>query len=172
MLASARDPGSLFSQPVRHAKRWGSGASRAAFHVGSTASKFDWRELDRQLSDQDSLQAHMFNGYRHLLTVRIRQPAFHPDGAQTACDHDDPVTCGVPAQPALTVLSGSWCRPIVERRGASVDLSRARFVTSRTGRAATPSTDLSADPYQVAWLEAGTSVESLSRQRRARNYAR
>jgi glycosidase len=44
--------------------------------------KFEIQELTEQLADRDSLQARIFTGYRHLLRVRIEQPAFHPEGQQ------------------------------------------------------------------------------------------
>ncbi len=49
--------------------------------------KFEWFELLDVLEQPHSLQARILNGYRRLLEVRIAQPAFHPDGQQTVCEH-------------------------------------------------------------------------------------
>jgi sucrose phosphorylase len=52
--------------------------------------KFRRDQLTARLADPSSLQAQIFDGYRHLLSVRRRQPAFHPDAPQDACPCDDP----------------------------------------------------------------------------------
>ena len=39
-------------------------------------------ELRQLLSDEDSVQRKIFDGYRRMLAIRIAQPAFHPDAQQ------------------------------------------------------------------------------------------
>ena len=45
--------------------------------------KFERSELDRALQQDLSLQQLIFTGYRHLLSQRIGNAAFHPEAAQT-----------------------------------------------------------------------------------------
>jgi len=44
--------------------------------------KFDIGELSARINDNGTLQNAIFSGLRHLLGVRIEQPAFHPDAGQ------------------------------------------------------------------------------------------
>ena len=39
-------------------------------------------ELEQELSDSNGLKARVLSGYRHLLTIRKLQPAFHPAATQ------------------------------------------------------------------------------------------
>ena len=48
--------------------------------------KYERSELDAALSEPDSLQRRVFDGYRRLLQERIDQPAFHPSASQTVLD--------------------------------------------------------------------------------------
>ncbi len=45
--------------------------------------KFNLSDLGRRLNDRDSIPARVFDAYQRLLSVRRRQPAFHPDAEQT-----------------------------------------------------------------------------------------
>jgi len=51
--------------------------------------KYDRTELDRHLSQADSLQQRIHTGYQQLLAVRREQPAFHPNAAQRVIDLGD-----------------------------------------------------------------------------------
>jgi sucrose phosphorylase len=44
--------------------------------------QWDRGELERLLANPDSNTAHVFLGYRKILRLRRRHPAFHPDGPQ------------------------------------------------------------------------------------------
>lgn len=44
------------------------------------------KDLNAKLDDPASVESRVFNAYRNLLKVRIRQPAFHPAGAQRVLD--------------------------------------------------------------------------------------
>lgn len=51
--------------------------------------KFLRSEIDQVVSQQDTLQARIYAGYRRLLRLRRQQAAFHPDGAQEVMDPGD-----------------------------------------------------------------------------------
>jgi glycosidase len=48
--------------------------------------KFERTELDAQVADPDSLAQRIYCGYRHLLSIRREQPAFHPEAEQRVVD--------------------------------------------------------------------------------------
>jgi sucrose phosphorylase len=45
--------------------------------------KFILAELENELSDPHTLRSRIFEGYRHLLQIRKKQPAFHPESQQS-----------------------------------------------------------------------------------------
>jgi len=51
--------------------------------------KYSAQELRDAVSAEGSLQSHVFNGYKHLLAVRIAQPAFHPNARCLAHELSD-----------------------------------------------------------------------------------
>lgn len=120
--------------------------------------KFEWSELEQTLRDEESLQARVLKGYRHLLEIRIRQPAFHPDGAQTVCDHDDSSlvaflrTSPDGAQRVLVTLNLS---PASLSLNATQLAPAAVFRDLLSGQR-TENGSFSLAPYQVAWLELDT----------------
>jgi sucrose phosphorylase len=44
--------------------------------------KFSLKELTKRLEQPENIHTQIFKRYRHLLSVRTNQPAFHPDGGQ------------------------------------------------------------------------------------------
>ena len=53
--------------------------------------KFLWYELQEVLENPENIHAQIFNKFRHLLSVRIDQPAFNPKGMQKVRRLDDRV---------------------------------------------------------------------------------
>jgi sucrose phosphorylase len=51
--------------------------------------KFSWNQLQAILEDDENIHKQIFDRYRHLLSVRIKQPAFHPRGIQNVLRLDD-----------------------------------------------------------------------------------
>lgn len=51
--------------------------------------KFDRAALEADLADSNSTRHRVFHAYRHLLAVRQRQPAFHPNGTQRVLALDE-----------------------------------------------------------------------------------
>lgn len=52
--------------------------------------KFDRNELEARLADSEGFEQQVLEGYRHLLSVRRQQAAFHPDAAQTVLTPQHP----------------------------------------------------------------------------------
>jgi sucrose phosphorylase len=116
--------------------------------------RFDLRELRGILSAESSAQRKVFDGYRQMLAVRIAQPAFHPDAAQTVIDtghksviafertsqaHDQRiVVLANVASEAVRVDSSHFCRPAV-----TSDLLSRRQISRK---------HIELEPYGLAWL--------------------
>ncbi len=119
--------------------------------------KFGIEELDRQLADRDSLQARIFAGYRHLLQVRIEQPAFHPDGPQEIWQVEEHwlvalLRTSIDGKQRILVLANLNTEP------RQVDLSRhTRIQFGRdllTGKCVESAQRIDLDPGELVWLEA------------------
>ncbi len=48
--------------------------------------KFQLEDLNKELSDPNSLKSRVFDGYKHLLRIRRQQEAFHPTAQQHVLD--------------------------------------------------------------------------------------
>lgn len=51
--------------------------------------KFSWDQLKAVLEDEENIHKEIFDRYRHLLSIRIDQLAFHPRGKQNVIRFDD-----------------------------------------------------------------------------------
>jgi sucrose phosphorylase len=111
--------------------------------------KLDYEALDQALNDPTSFRSQVFAGYRKLITVRIAQPAFHPNAPQRSLD------LGPPAVFAL-------------ERGAAEDRILALYnLSDQPQTVALPYSgqDLLSDeahsdsirltPFQIVWLKGG-----------------
>jgi glycosidase len=88
MLALRGMPGIYFHSLVG-TQNYTEGVDQTSHNRTINRRKFDSNELRGILADENSVQRKIFDGYRHMLAVRIAQPAFHPDAEQTviATDH-------------------------------------------------------------------------------------
>ncbi len=154
-LALRGIPGVYFHSLVgSHNDRTAARASGIARRINRR--KFERTELDRLLLSEDSLQHHVFFAYRKLLAVRIAQPAFHPEAAQTvlASSHSELLAflrTSLDATEQILVLAN------VSDRTLAVDLSPWNHLSLGrdllTGISPTLDT-CQLGPYQVAWLTA------------------
>lgn len=114
--------------------------------------KYDRQELEAALGDADSLPARVHIGYRHLLSLRRRCPAFHPSAAQRAIE---PLGEGVvgfwraPETPdRMAVLANLSDRPRQVRPRPLGGAHRDRI----SGITLPPDAPIPIAPYQVLWL--------------------
>ncbi len=116
--------------------------------------KFQSDELRQILADKNSLQGRIFDGYRHLLSVRRDQPAFHPDAAQTVLETGHPSLIGLTRSSAdgeqrILVLANVGPQPV------QVDLPR--LAGGEVGRELLSGQGVSGGAYEldahdIAWL--------------------
>jgi sucrose phosphorylase len=116
------------------------------------------REVEEELATPESRRSQVFQSYRHLLSIRISEKAFHPNGPQQV----------MPLHPALfTLLRTSPDRNEqivaihnVANQLVTLDLSavplRSPFYEDLVSRRRiNAGQNLHVEPYQVLWLKAG-----------------
>ena len=70
---------------------WKEGVVSAGKNSMVCRYKFDYTELDRELSDPDSLRSLVLTGYRKMLDVRKKESSFSPSGAQIIPEASGPL---------------------------------------------------------------------------------
>jgi len=148
MLALPGVPGIYFHSLVGTRNNY-AGVDESGINRRINRHKFQQRELQEVLDNPDSLQAMIFAGYQQLLQTRIRQPAFHPDGAcelvdlgdralfafqRTSCDESQRILC-------VTNVAGSvldFSCPVTGR-----ELLSGREVQGRS---------VTVQPYETLWI--------------------
>ena len=89
MLALRGVPGIYFHSLVG-TQNYSMGVEQTGHNRTINRRKFNSGELRRILTDESSVHRKIFDGYRHMLAVRIAQSAFHPDAIQTVLDTEHP----------------------------------------------------------------------------------
>jgi len=56
--------------------------------------RYEWDELSKILMDKNGLQYEIFNRYCSLITIRVKEKAFHPDGKQTILNINNKTVLG------------------------------------------------------------------------------
>ena len=130
------------------------GVQQTGHHRTINRRKFDSHELRHILADSNSVQRKVFDGYRHMLAVRIAQPAFHPDAEQRILD------TGHKSLIAFTRISQDGTQRIhvlanVGEATVRVDLST--FTTDKLERNLLDDqpvigTEVEIGPFEIAWL--------------------
>ncbi|HHH39357.1 MAG TPA: DUF3459 domain-containing protein [Sedimenticola sp.] len=108
--------------------------------------KWDWRRLSSLLDDPDSVQARVFAQLTELITLRRRQPAFHPDAAQAVPDFGPAIfaverNCG---RQRLLALHNVTAKP------QRLKLPEGHWQELIKGFPLTGNCQL--EPYGIAWL--------------------
>jgi len=116
--------------------------------------KFQAGELNAILEPNDSPESLVFDGYRKLITTRIRQRAFHPDAEQTPVDVDREkviafLRSSVDGEQQILVLANVSPQPV------TIDLSRfaeIRFAQNLLDEKPIVGSSFELEPYASAWL--------------------
>jgi len=143
---------SLVGTPNDHAGVEASGHARRI-----NRRKYTLRELSDTLSGEGSVQQLVFRGYQNLLRTRIRQPAFHPDAAQTVFETTDPaVVAFLRGEPesgqAILVAANFSDQP---KRFQYSDHTQARYDKDLiSGNPIGDHGVVDLEPYQTVWAKA------------------
>jgi len=124
--------------------------------------KFDLSELETILNDPGSHQAQVFLQYKHLLSMRINQPAFHPQGEQKVLFLDDRVFSLLRTSPdgssrilTMVNISSDTVKLSIDTQELGItaqekleDLISSTIFEDKSGRL-----ELSLEPYQALWIK-------------------
>lgn len=120
--------------------------------------KFDLAALEAELADPATLKSKVFTGYRQLLRLRRKQPAFHPTAGQIVLDLGCPAfamlrTTQDNTQRILCLVNVSGANHVVRREKLHAVGLEGRTATDLiTGFSYPMSGDLPLKPFQAAWL--------------------
>ena len=118
--------------------------------------KFKTEELQQILSENDSVQRFVFDGYREMLDVRIHQPAFHPDAEQTFVETEHPsliafVRTSCDESQRILVLANIGSDAVEINLSRMTDLNwRTNLLDGKTIAGAV----YRIEPFGIAWIEA------------------
>jgi sucrose phosphorylase len=142
---------SLLATPNDHI-----GVERTGMTRAINRRKWDRGELERLLATPHSTTARVFSRYRHLLQVRRRQPAFHPDAAQRILRLEDGLfalerTATDHSQRLLAVYNFTGRQRRAAVSDLATDLSRRRELIGQTP-VAIDKGELLLPPYAAFWF--------------------
>ena len=140
------------------------GAAESGIARRINRRKFTVAELNAMLRRSDGLANRIFSGYRARMATRIRQPAFHPDGAQLVEQDLPPSLLALErispdGEQRIQVVANLGPHPVTyQYRGSATEsvcdllAPSARFTAG----------EVRLQPYQVAWLQVLPESEPLS----------
>ena len=117
--------------------------------------KYDRDKLDDALAEPHSLQRRVFDGYRRLLEVRTRQPAFHPNATQQVLEMPGDGLLGfvrtAPAGERIAVLANLTDQPrTIDGSLVDSELRYDELAEQRLWK----DDAIEMRPFQVRWLAA------------------
>ncbi len=156
-LAFVGMPG-IYIHSLLGSRNWNAGVAQTGRLRSINRERLAIAEVEAALADPASLRSRVFTAYRDLIAVRIREKAFHPNGAQAVLHLD-------PALFALLRTSPDGAERIlavtnVANRTVTLDLGAAGLPDVRAYRDLIGGMRFAADaalevaPYQVLWLKA------------------
>jgi sucrose phosphorylase len=139
------------------------GVERTGRYRSINREAFDRKTLESDLNDPESLRARVYGAYRHLLDVRKRHTAFHPNGPQRILDPDPGVFAVLRIGPDdaewILCLHNVTSTPIrVTLDEADLRLGEIRqwydLLDEYVVIVDDGTLEITLRPYQIAWLEA------------------
>jgi glucosylglycerate phosphorylase len=156
-LAFVGVPG-IYIHSLLGSRNWNEGVAQTGRRRSINREKLDAPAIEAALQDPVTLRHHVFHAYRDMIATRVREKAFHPNGAQAV----------LRLHPALFVLlrtSPDGSEQIVALHNvanqhltldlATLPLAAVREYHERlTGQTFQAGEALAIAPYQVFWLKA------------------
>jgi len=168
MLSLAGVPG-IYVHSLIGSENWQEGVERTGANRTINRAKVDFDTVMAELSDETTLRAIVFSGYKQLLRARAGHAAFHPRSPQTVVESDDRL---------LVLLRGPYREDSDEQEESILTIHnvssdvvefrdrRDRYPWSDTGVLRDLVTDdlvyptregalfsLELEPYEVLWLK-------------------
>jgi sucrose phosphorylase len=154
LMVSLRGIPGVYFHSLVGTQNYDQGVAQTGHNRSINRRKFESDELRQVLADSGSLERKVFDGYHHMLAVRIAQPGFHPDAEQTS------LACDVPSLVAFTRTSQDGRQRILVTAnlgGEPVALDLAKLVEFPvredllSGRLV-QNREYVLAPYDIAWL--------------------
>jgi sucrose phosphorylase len=162
MLSIQGVPGIYFHSLVG-SRNWSEGVEVTGRARTINREKLQRRQLERELSDPNSLRYRVFKGYLRLLKFRVSNSAFHPSGGQEVVGSNSRVfsllRSSVDGQNNVLCLhnvSGEALEFSLD--AGQLPFAGSAFVTDQLGGRIIPldrgrRLKLAMEPYEVLWLE-------------------
>ena len=130
------------------------GVSKTGRARSINREKFNYQDLEDQLSDPNSRAFKVFNAYSHFLKIRKEHTAFHPLAPQQILDLDPGIFSLI--RSTLDLSEDVLCLVNISENSISLDLGPEllksdKWIDILTERSYSPGTVL-LEPYQVMWL--------------------
>jgi sucrose phosphorylase len=164
MLSIQGVPGIYFHSLVG-SRNWSEGVEVTGRARTINREKLQRRQLERELSDPNSLRYRVFKGYLRLLKVRVSNSAFHPSGGQEVVGSNSRVfsllRSSVDGQNNVLCLhnvSGEALEFSLD--AGQLPFAGSAFVTDQLGGRIIPldrgrHLNLAMEPYEVLWFAGG-----------------
>ncbi|MBN1679287.1 MAG: sugar phosphorylase [Anaerolineae bacterium] len=156
-LAFMGVPG-IYIHSLLGSRNWNAGVAATGRLRTINREKLDKNTVRRELEDPHTLRHRVFEAYRHLITVRVTQKAFHPNGAQTVLQLHPVLFALLRTSPdgteqiaAIHNVSGE--RITLDQNAVPLPGSAA-YDDLVSGQHIAPGAPLVVAPYQVLWLKA------------------
>lgn len=157
----------IYIHSLLGSRNWTQGVAKTGHPRTINREKPDFDLIEQQLHDEFSRRARVFNRYRHLITIRRQQKAFHPNAAQHILDLASPffglIRTACDGSEMILALYNVTGRP------QTIDINADLFPTPHAspltnvlnGQELTPTSpdaySLTLTEYQFLWLRANVS---------------
>ena len=162
MLALKGVPGIYFHSLVG-SRSWLAGVEQTGQNRTINRQKIQWAVLRNNLQDQNSLQSQVYKMYKHLLVVRAKQAAFHPNARQKVLDLHPGIFALLraseqPAQQLLCLQNVTEKNVVVNIDLNHLEIEKEQYLFDiiNDGFSIPLQSNvcqITLNPYQVLWLE-------------------
>jgi glycosidase len=155
MFAVSGVPG-IYFHSLFGSRGWREGVEKSGHNRSINRQKLSRSELERELSDPQSLRQRIFKPLTHMLRIRAGEPGFHPNNEQHVLDFGEAILAIMRASPdgkdqilCLNNLSGES-----QSIGLNLELWKASGVIDLMQNHSLIGTqqDISLRPFQFQWL--------------------
>jgi len=161
MLSMAGVPG-IYIHSLMGSGNWLQGVEESGINRRINREKMNSLELIRSLEDEDSIRNLIYRGFRELLKIRRRHPAFNPASPQTILKLDTEVFALIRTafdnSESVLCLQNTSRRRIhmkLDGRNCPVPLPDSCYCLTEGGsivEAESGSWDIVLEPYEVCWV--------------------
>lgn len=139
----------IYIQSILGSRNDYAGVERLGYNRAINRQKYDLHEIESELSSENTLREQVYQKLSHLINVRKKQPAFHPDSAFNAeCINDSLLIIKRHSDNGHNVLALFN----LSSKPQSLELPDNNFEDLITGLKINENQSYNMQPYQVLWL--------------------